>query len=368
VAQGWLVYELTGSPTWLGVISFASGIPILVLSLPAGVLVDRFDRRLMLILAQGGLTLIAVILAILIAANLVQAWQVAIIAFAAGCMFVLAVPARVALMPASVPRSQLGAAVALQSIAQNSGRVVGPSLTGVLIAAFGVATSFAAQAGAFLLALLCSVLLKPAPVGQRSRERSAIQDLQEGLRYVWRDPTVLALVALQAIPSMLLMPYVQLLPIFARDILQAGPEGLGTLMTAGGIGSVLGAIGMVLLQPRQRGLLLFGSLAALGLLLAMFSASTSLALSILLMGIIGVAQAVYFSTSNTLVQVAVPDALQGRVMSVYMVTWGLQPLGSLPQGVLADWFGAPIVLAGAGLLSCLIVAIIAARSAAIRRL
>ena len=368
VAQGWLVYELTGSPSWLGIVSFAGGIPLLVLALPAGVVVDRFDRRAVLMVGQGLSALVVIVLAGLIAAGLVLPWHVALAALVSGCLLVLIIPARQALLPGTVPRLQLGSAIALLSIGQNSGRVVGPALAGVLIAAFGAAASFAAQAAGSVLALLCAAMLSPQPSAGRGQRRSAAQDLLEGLRYVREDPTVLALIALQAIPSFLIMPYVQLLPIFARDILGAGPEGLGTLMTAGGVGSVLGSLGVVLLPVRRPGVLLLVSLAIFALLLAVFSASRWLPLSIGIMGLIGMAQAIYLATNNTLVQLAVPNALQGRVMSVYMTTWGRMPLGALPQGVLADWLGAPLVLAGTGLLSCLVVGLMAVRSPALRRL
>ena len=368
VAQGWLIYDLTASATWLGIVAFAGGIPMLVLALPAGVLVDRFDRRLVLIVAQGLTALVAVILALLIATGLVEPWHVAAAGFASGCLLVLIVPARQALLPTTVERAQLGPSIALMSTGMNSGRVVGPSLTGVLIAAFGVATAFAAQAAGFLLALVCACMLAPRPSAGRARQRSAAQDLLEGVRYVWDDRTVFALMCLQAIPAFLVMPYTQLLPIFARDILHTGPDGLGTLMTANGIGSVLGSLGIVMLPWQRRGLLLFGSLTAFSLLLAIFAVSTSFPLSLASMGLIGVAQAVYLATNNTLVQLAVPNALQGRVMSVYMTTWGLMPLGALPQGVLAEWFGAPIVVVVVGLLSCLVVVLMAVRSPALRRL
>jgi MFS family permease len=368
VAQGWLIYDLTDSPTWLGIVSFASGIPMLVLALPAGVVVDRLDRRTVLIAAQALTALVAVVLAALIATGLVQPWHVALTAFAGGCLLVLIIPARQALLPGTVGRSQLGPAIALMSAGTNSGRVIGPSLTGLLIAAFGAATAFAAQAAGFILALACAAMLAPRPAGGRARRPTAAQDLLEGLRYVWEDPTVLALMSLQAIPAFLIMPYTQLLPIFARDILRTGPEGLGTLMTVMGIGSVLGSVGIVLLPARRQGLLLLVSLAAFGLLLAAFAASTWMPLSIGIMGLIGVAQAIYLATNNALVQLAVPNALQGRVMSVYMTTWGLMPLGALPQGILADWFGAPIVLAGTGLLSCLVLVVMAARSPVLRGL
>ena len=368
VAQGWLIYDLTDSPTWLGVISFASGIPMLLLALPAGVVVDRFDRRAVLIAAQGLTAVVAVVLAALIATGLVQPWHVAAAAFAGGTLLVLIIPARQALLPATVERSQLGPAIALMAAGTNSGRVVGPSLTGLLIAVFGAATAFAAQAAGFLLALVCAAMLVPGRAAGRVRRRSAAQDLVEGLRYAWEDPTVRALMAVQAIPAFLIMPYTQLLPIFARDILQAGPEGLGTLMTAMGIGSVLGSVGIVLLPSRRQGVVLLVSLAAFGLLLPAFSASAWLPLSVGIMGLIGVAQAIYLATNNTLVQLTVPHELQGRVMSVYMTTWGLMPLGALPQGILADWFGASIVLTATGFLSCLVVFLMVVRSPALRRL
>ena len=367
VAQGWLVYELTGSPTWLGIVSFAGGIPMLVLSLPAGVLVDRLDRRTVLIAAQGLTALVTVVLALLIATDLVRPWHVAAIAFLSGAFFVVINPTRQALLPTAVARHELGSAIALMSAGTNSGRVVGPSLAGLLVAGFGAATAFGVQAAASILALACAYMLAPRPA-RHARRSSAVQNLLEGLRYVRQDPTVLALMCLQAIPAFLIMPYIQLMPVFARDVLHAGPEGLGTLMTVMGVGSVLGSVGIVVFPPRREGLALVVSLAVFALLLVAFAGSTSLPLSIGLMGLIGVAQAIYLAINNTLVQVATPDALQGRVMSIYMMTWGLLPLGSLPQGVLADWLGAPAVVAGAGVLGALIVVVMAVRSPTLRHL
>jgi MFS family permease len=368
VAQGWLIYDLTGSPTWLGIVSFANGIPMLVLALPAGVLVDRLDRRKVLILAQAMTALVTFLLAGLIAVGVVQAWHVAVLSFVAGSFFVLIIPARQALLPIVVERPALGAAIALNSAGTNFGRVIGPSLAGLAIAAMGAAAAFVVQGIGFLGALVCAMLLPARAASSRPRSGSPFQSLLEGIQYVWHDPTVFALMLLQAIPAFLIMPYNQLLPIFARDILNAGPEGLGTLMTVMGVGSVLGSIFVVVMPARRQSMYLFVSLIGLSLLLVAFSASTSLLLSIAIMALIGVAQAIYLATNTTLVQLAVPDALQGRVMSVYMTTWGLMPLGALPQGVLADWFGAPVVLAATGLLSAVIVALMAIRNPALRQL
>jgi len=340
-----------------------------VLALPAGVLVDRFDRRRVLIVAQGLTALVAIVLAALIAAGQVQPWHVVLTAFLSGAIFVLIMPARQALLPLTIERPQMGAAIGLMSAGTNFGRVIGPSLSGVMIALFGIAAAFGTQAVGFLLALVCAALLVvPRPSAPRSQQRSAVHSLFEGLRFVWNDSTVLALLSLQAIPAFLIMPYTQLLPVFARDILQAGPEGLGTLMTAMGIGSIAGAFGVVLLPSRRQGVYLFVSLVAFALLLVAFALSTSLPLSIAIMVLIGITQAIYLATNNTLIQLTVPDALLGRVMSVYMTTWGLMPLGSLPQGVLADWFGAPAVVAATGLVGSLIVVLMAVRSPKLRQL
>jgi len=195
VAQGWLVYELTGSPTWLGIVSFAGGIPMLMLSLPAGVLVDRLDRRTVLIAAQGLTALVTVALAVLIATDLVEPWHVVMIAFLSGSFFVVINPTRQALLPTAVARHELGSAIALMSAGTNSGRVVGPSLAGLLVAAFGAATAFGVQAAASFLALACAYMLAPRPA-RHARRGSAVQNLLEGLGYVWRDPTVLALMGL----------------------------------------------------------------------------------------------------------------------------------------------------------------------------
>lgn len=368
VAQGWLIYDLTGSSTWLGIVSFANGIPMLVLALPAGVLVDRFDRRIVLSVAQGFTALISMVLAVMIWLRVLEPWHVAALAFASGCFFVAIVPARQALLPTTVERVSLSPAIAMMSAGANFGRVIGPSVGGVAIAALGAAMAFALQGVAFVLALVCAILIPKPKIPPRPRTHSAFGSLLEGLHYVWQNKTVFNLVLLQGIPSFILMPYTNLMPIFARDILETGPGGLGTLMTAMGIGSVLGSVLIVLLPARRQGVILLLSLTGLSLSLIGLAASTSMTISIGIMGLIGVTQSVYLATNNTLVQLAVPDALQGRVMSVYMTTWGLLPLGALPQGILADYVGAPAVVAGAGLISLVVIAVMTVRTPALRAL
>jgi MFS family permease len=368
VAQGWLIYDLTGSSTWLGIVTFANGIPMLVFALPAGVLVDRFDRRVVLGVAQAGMAVVAVVIAAMIWLRVLQPWHVALLSFLSGSFFVVTVPARQAILPSTVERPMLSPAIGMMSAGTNFGRVIGPSVGGVAIATLGLALAFVLQGIGFLLALVCAVILPKPKRVSRSRQHSPFGSLVEGLRYVWGSSTVFNLMLLQAIPAFILMPYTQLLPIFARDILETGPEGLGTLMTAMGIGAVLGSVVIVLLGGRRQGRILLLALAGMCLSLLALAVSTSLPLSILIMGIVGLVQSIYLAANNTLVQLAVPDALQGRVMSVYMTTWGLLPLGALPQGILADWIGAPAVVAGAALLGCLVLVVMTARTPALRSL
>jgi MFS family permease len=368
VATGWLVYDLTDSATWLGISSFTRGIPMLVLALPAGVLVDRMDRRTVLWTAQALMALTGFLLAALIATGLIEAWHVAFFAFVGGCLFVLIIPARQALTGATVPRPLLGRAVALMSIGQNSGRVIGPVLAGLMLAIVGTATSFFAQAAGFLLAGFTALAMPRQPPSASTREKSALQNLVEGVRYVWTDPAVRGLFSLQAIPAVMLMPYTQLLPIFTRDILHTGPEGLGVMMTVMGVGAIVGSFVVVALPSRRLGIWLFGSVGLFGAMLVAFAFSESYALSLAIMALVGIAQSVYLSTNNTLVQLQTPDELRGRVMSVYMTTWGLMPLGALPQGVVAEWFGAPFALAVSGLVGCAFVILMAVRAPEIRRL
>lgn len=368
VAQGWLIYDLTGSSTWLGIVTFANGIPMLVFALPAGVLVDRFDRRVVLGVAQGGLAVVASVIAAMIWLRVLQPWHVGLLAFLSGSFFVVTVPARQAILPSTVERPVLSPAIGMMSAGTNFGRVIGPSVGGVAIAALGTAMAFVLQGVGFLLALVCNASLPKPKTASRTRRYSPLASLLEGLRYVWGSSTVFNLILLQAIPALILMPYTQLLPIFARDILETGPEGLGTLMTAMGIGAVLGSVVIVLLAGRRQGLVLLLALGGMCLGLLALAVSSSLLASILIMGVIGLAQSIYLAANNTLVQLAVPDALQGRVMSVYMTTWGLLPLGALPQGILADWIGAPAVVAGAAVLGLLVLVIMTLRTPLLRSL
>ncbi|MGE3269529.1 MAG: MFS transporter, partial [Chloroflexota bacterium] len=323
VAFGWVVYELTDSPTWLGIVSFARGIPMLVLSLPGGVIVDRVDRRRLLLVVQTLGAAVPALLAVLLWAGAATPAMIAVAAFLTGTISVLTIPARQALVPGSVPIGQVSAAVTLTTAGTNAGRVLGPSLGGLIMASAGLVATFGVQALMLLAALLLTFVLPREQRPMRTRDASVIQSLLEGLRYVWKDSTVFALMVLAGVACLMVLPYTNLLPIFARDILQAGPGGMGMLVGSTGIGSVIGSFGLAFFTPKRQGLLLILSVVGFCLLLLGLALSTHLWLSIVLCGLMGLVQSVFLATNNTLIIVATPDELRGRVMSVYITTWGL---------------------------------------------
>jgi MFS family permease len=368
VAFGWVVYELTDSPIWLGIVSFARGIPMLLLSLPGGVLVDRVDRRKLLIVTQVVGAAIPALLALMLWTGTAQPVYIAIAAFMTGALNVLVIPARQALIPGSVPRGQAASAIALTTAGTNAGRVLGPSFGGLVMAALGLGATFALQALMMIGALLPTLWLPPDRGERRTSTASPLESLLDGLRYVWQDRTVFSLMVLAGVTCLLVLPYTNFLPIFARDILQAGPAGMGLLVGATGVGSVIGSLGIALLPPRRLGVMLILSVLVFSLLLIAMAVSTNLWLSVVLMALMGLAQSVFLATNNTLIIVATPDELRGRVMSVYITTWGFIPLGALPQGVLADWFGAPAVVAGAAVVCVVVVALIGLREPRLREI
>jgi EmrB/QacA subfamily drug resistance transporter len=246
---------------------------------------------------------------------------------------------------------------------------VGALAAGVLIPLAGVPACYPAVAGLYALGALLVALLRVPPGPHLAAARPSFgRALRDAARLVVEVPAVRTLSIAGIVCEVFAFSYQTALPVLARDVLAAGPEGLGTLMTVMGVGSVLGSVGIVLIQPRRQGLTLIVSLAVFALLLVALAASRSLPLSVGIMGLIGIAQAIYLATNNTLVQLATPDALQGRVMSLYLMTWGLMPLGALPQGVLAEWFGAPVVAGGAGLLGSVIVLMLAVGLPRLRQL
>lgn len=353
VAQGWLVLTLTNSAFLLGLVSAIGSIPILFLALPGGVAADRFDKRRLLMATQTMAMVLALILAVLTHCQAVRIWHVVVLAALAGSAFAFDAPSRQSFIIELVGKEDLLNAIALNSAIFNAARILGPALAGVLIGFIGMAGCFFINGASFLAVILGLWMIRREPSAPRPKG-SAWQEMKDGLRYSWGHRVIRSLVAIVAAFSIFGMPYAVLMPIFARDILGSGARGLGFLMTANGVGALIGALGLAAIgKGRSRGRLVLTAGVVFSLALAAFASSRNFTLSLLVLPLVGWAMVSQVATINTLLQTLVPDELRGRVMSLFtLVFMGLMPFGSLLAGSVAQRFGAPAALQ-AGAAACL---------------
>ncbi|MBI3734765.1 MAG: MFS transporter [Chloroflexi bacterium] len=379
VAQPWLVYRLTGSPLALGLVSFSQSVPILMLALWGGVIADRVDKRKLIIITQTIAMTLAFVLAALTWSGAVQVWHVMLIAFCLGCSDAFDMPARQVFVAETVGKEDLMNAIALNSTMFNTARIIGPAVAGVLVAALGEAGAFTLNGLSYIAVIAMLFMIKMAPPeASAARGGSLARNLKEGLNYVRHDKKVLTLLAMVAVPAIFGMPYSTLMPIFARDVLQVGASGQGLLLAATGLGALIGALTLASLGNfPHKGRLVTGGAIVFSIGLILFSFSRSFYLSLLILPFVGAAMITQMSSTQTLLQTTVPDALRGRVMSVYMLMFrGMQPFAGLQGGTMATVFaslygasnGAPLAV-GLGGTICLLFALgVMARAPAVRRL
>jgi MFS family permease len=370
-AQGWLVLDLTNSSALLGLTSAIQSSPTLILSLLAGVLADRVDLRRLLVASQGAGAVLAGILAVLTSAGVVQFWHVVVIAGLAGSAQAFGMPAFQAVVSTIVERPAIGNAIALNSAQFNLGRILGPAVAGIAIAAGGLAVAFWANAASFVVvAVVVALLPIPSPAALVRVEASLWANLVDGIDYLRREPVIRALVLLAAVPALFVLNYLVLMPVYARDVLGIGAAGLGILTAGVGVGALSGALSVAVLRPSggSGGVLLLG-LTLSSTALIVFAVSRWLPLSLVALAVLGGAQVAYYATTNTLIQILVPARLRGRVMSLYILTsLGVVPIGNLLAGLVAQEFGPTVALAGGGLLTLLAVGAVAFAFPALRGL
>jgi MFS family permease len=357
VATSWLVYRLTHSAVLLGTVSFAGQIPTFLLAPLAGVLVDRWNRRTVLVVTQAAAMVQSLVLAALTLTNRVTVTEILILSAFQGCINAFDMPGRQSFMLEMVSgkgdtgREDLSNAIAINSSMVNLARLIGPSLAGMLIAVSSEGWCFLVD-GVSYIAVIASLLLMRvnSPNLQRSRA-SMLSQLQEGWDFVRGFTPIRTILLLFALLSLMGWPFTVLMPIFAAQVLHGGPHTLGFLMAALGVGSLTSAISLVL-RRSVRGLLKMIPIAAaaFGIGLILFGLSHTLWLSMLLMLLVGYGMMQGLTASNTIIQTIVPEDKRGRVMSYYTVAFvGMAPFGSLMAGTLAHWIGAPwtVVFSGA---------------------
>lgn len=371
VAQGWLVYVLTKSALNLGMVSFAQTLPILLFTLLGGVAADRFDRHRLVLFTQMASLLQAGLLATLTLSGLIEVWHVILLAFVLGTINALDTPARQSLIHELVAREDLMNAIALNSTAFNSTRIIGPALAGGLLgmlsvlfqaqllieteraARMAVGVCFALNALSYLATIVSLLLMDRQPRMNNHRGESLWSSLGEGLTYARQTPLVRALLSIMAISSVFGFSYITLVPLYAGEVLHVGPQGYGLLMAAAGTGALLGALLLASLGNYQRkGVLLTIGNFVFPVMLLIFALSQSFALSLSVLLGFGWGFITQNALTNTLLQTNTPEHLRGRILSLYTLMFlGMQPFGSLQVGWVAENFGAPTALALGALIS-----------------
>jgi MFS family permease len=369
VAQGWLMYRLTGSTFMLGAVGFAQSVPFIVFALYGGVLADRVERRRLMVWTQSGMMVLAFLLAALTLSAAITPVLLLAIVLANGVVNAFNTPVRQSIVSDLVPKADLANAIAVNSTQFQASRTLGPALAGVLLAAVGPGWCFFLNGASFLAVIWTLLVMDVPPLPPRARP-SALRSVHEALAYVGADRTIGALMLIAGIPSLFGMAYSYLLPAFAESVLAAGPAGLGILQSAVGIGALTGALSIASLPALVRsGRSMLVALVVLGGGLIAFGLSTSFALSAALLFAVGVGQMVYNNLRQTFVQGLVADEMRGRVLSLLTLsTFGLQPLGAVEAGTLASLVGpGPAVLLN-GLVCVLLAILVWARFPRIRAL
>ena len=350
ISQSWLVVELTDSALMLGVLGFFRSVPMLLLSPLGGILADRIRRPRLLIVAQVLMGMADLAVGVLVLLDRVEMWHLAIAGIMVGSSFALSSPARNALVSDLVPRKTVSNGVALMSTTMNGARVIGPTIAGFLIALIGIAGTYFAQVGAYALAILNirRVKVDGPPPGFRSSSRRA---LMEGFGYVRRSRRLLALMLLGASPALFSMPMVMLLSVFVKKELGGGPEELGVLAGMLGVGAIIGSLTMVAFSGlRYKGAAVMLAAMMDGVMVIALGLSGSILGAGVALALMGFFQAIYLAMIQTILQMIVPNRLRGRVLSIWMLGWGLTPVGLLPMSAVAENLGTPVAMVISGVI------------------
>lgn len=345
-AMGYLVYDLTGDPFKLATINVAMAAPQFFGTIVAGNILDRVDRRRVLVGVQITYMAMMTILMALVLTGAVRYWHLVGISIVTGVAVGFDWPARLSLVPSLVPKERLQSAIALNASAFNSARILGPTLGGWLIATLGVAICFGftlAAAAPYALILLTLVIVRP----QEQKPRGGgLAMMREGYGYIWRHGEIRSLMSVEIVPIALGMSYVTLAPAVASDVLGVGSRGLGYMLASVGVGSLVGSIIVATRSTiRHRGRLVIFAVGIFGTLFIVYATSSSFWITVPIMFLMGLTTALYSTTKETLIQTLVDDGFRGRVMATNSMFWSLTPIGALLAGGLAAFFGLQIALA-----------------------
>jgi MFS family permease len=357
MARSLLIYRITGSTAILGIMSLFNAAPMLLLSLFGGVLADRLPKKKVMIFGQAGSAVVALGIALslqmgfLSEANEGSWWILAVAALFQGTIMGLMMPSRQAMIPEIVGEEQLLNAVSLSNMGTSVMRFIAPAATGFLIDALDFQAVYFGMTIMYVLSVLFLVFLH---VGDSTplRASSALADIKEGIGYLRRQTIILFILAFSLLAVLLSMPYAMLLPVFTDDILMnsagqpVGATGLGLLMSVSGIGAITVSLALASLPNKRRGLMLIIGTLIMALALVVFAFSTSMALSLVIIAFVGFGQASRMALANTLIQYYTDPEYRGRVMSIYMMQFGLTSFSAAVAGVIAESVNIQWVIGG----------------------
>jgi len=350
-ALGFLVFDLTKSPAYLGLVGFAAGIPTWLFMLYAGVIADRMPRRNLMIITQTAMMLLAFATAGLTFLHWIRPWHILVMAFCLGTANAFEAPARQSFVLEMVDREDMTNAIALNSAMFNTAMAVGPAAGGLIYGFLGPAWCFAINGATFIAVIVALKRMQLPPFAPPAVRTSALADLKEGLRYVAAHPLIRTIIGLIGVISLFGISFVTLFPAWAVNVLHGDAKTNGFLQSARGLGALVAALLIASLgRFHFRGKLLTFGTFAMPAAIAAFALARWTPLSLLLVFGTGLSLILVFNLANTLVQTHSPDPLRGRIMSVYtLVFFGLLPLGSLGVGVTAEKLGqTAAILIGAG--------------------
>ena len=346
VALFWITYEITGSAMALGILGLCSALPRLILGALSGVLVDRYDRKLLLILVNFASAIPIAIFLPIYAFGTLAFWHLLVLEILSGSIRAINPSAAQSILAELVPREDLLNAVSLYTVGFNIARIAGPSLGGVMILWIGIGGCYATFAVTLIVAGVGMLFLRTNKEPSIKREDNFLREFKEGFHYVWHAPVILSSIVAAYTFAVFIVTYQSFLPVFAKEVLQVGPEGLGMLMAAPGLGGIASLSFLASVGERwNRAMLLWVMTTATPIFLMLFCASPNFLLSVLLLALVGAGQVSFRTISRVIIQIEAPRNLMGRVMSVFNLDQGMRSIGSIVLGAAATLFGASLGLA-----------------------
>jgi len=346
-AQGWLVLQLTDSAFWVGLIAFIVGIPSLFLCPFGGLYADRLDRRKLMLFGQVAAALLILLLATLTTTGVIAIWHIAALSVLIGTVWAFTDPAYLSIIPSLVTPSDLMNAMAMDTLAWQLSRFIGPAIAGVLMGLVAIGGTFYGAGIAFVVAFFLIFLIR-TPATITAKRASIGKDIREGLSYIRSNKMALTLILMVAGVSLFALPCFWLMPVFARDVLGLGEAGYTQLMMAVGAGGLAGGLAAAKMGGfKRKGWLMIVSAIIFTGILILFAISRSFPLSLVLAVIIGAANGLFQAVIIALLLSITPDQFRGRMMGLFIITWQLPSIGSLMLGAATDWVGLPVaVIAG----------------------